>query len=134
VAAVLGGDLHTAIRKTEGRSDVDVEVLLHGAEKLGEVYPIPGAQERIANLRKRYGKVRTNLDVLEAQVQRQTRELERMNGRGLEDDAAGEEEEIEITDEDLAREEEEIRELERRKRQLEERVSGMERDLGGLLR
>ncbi|KAK6605928.1 dash complex subunit spc34 [Botrytis cinerea] len=112
VAAVLGAELHSQVRKTEtGKGEIDIEVLLKGAEKLN------------------------------GKVQKQTRELERMN-RGN-DAESGEEEnqqvneepsEIEITDEDLRREEREIRELERKKKALEERVTGMERDLGGLLR
>lgn len=41
VAAVLGGDLFQATRRTDAagrqKGDLDVEVLLHGAEKLGAV-------------------------------------------------------------------------------------------------
>jgi DASH complex subunit Spc34 len=146
VAAVLGPELHSEVRKTEAKGEVDIEVLLRGAEKLNDVYSIPGVPERIKGLRTRYGQVQASLQHYEQKVARQTRELERMNrGDGWdedeEDDVEGretpgteEEMEIEVTDEDLRREEEEIRELERKKRELEERVSGMERDLGGLLR
>ena len=121
---------------------------MRGAEKLNDVYSIPGVPERIKVLRTRYGQIQASLQHYEQKVARQTRELERMNrGDGWEDDeddegdgegratpATEEEFEVEVTDEDLRREEEEIRELERKKKELEERVSGMERDLGGLLR
>jgi hypothetical protein len=148
VVAVLGADLNSEIRKSENqqKGEIDVEVLLKGAEKLGEVYVMEGAKEKIAALRARYSRVTTSLAHYEGKVARQARELERMNrpedweGDEVDDedeDAQNEEddgEEIEITEEDLRREEEEIKELERKKKELEDRVSGMERDLGGLLR
>lgn len=146
VAAVLGPELHSEVRKTEAKGEVDIEVLLQGAEKLNDVLSIPGVPERIKGLRLRYGQLQASLQHYEQKVARQTRELERMN-RGDEWDADEDDEDerrqtpgseedidIEVTDDDLRREEEEIRELERKKRELEERVSGMERDLGGLLR
>lgn len=124
---------------------MDVEILLRGAEKLGEVYVMEGAKEKIAALRARYSRVTTSLAHYEGKVARQARELERMNrpedweGDEVDEDEdaqneEGEGEEVEITEEDLRREEEEIKELERKKKELEDRVSGMERDLGGLLR
>ncbi|KAH8590825.1 DASH complex subunit Spc34 [Bisporella sp. PMI_857] len=141
VAAVLGPELHQQVRRTEEKGEIDLEVLLRGAEKLNGVYEMPGIPKRIENLRKRYTELQGSLQHYEQKVARQTRDLERMNGGGWsgddlddEDEQAEGESEVEITDEDLRREEEEIRDLERRKRELEERVSGMERDLGGLLR
>ncbi|PBP26172.1 DASH complex subunit Spc34 [Diplocarpon rosae] len=149
VAAVLGAELHSKVRKTEGKGDIDIEVLLRGAEKLNNVYSVHGVPERISGLRNRYARIKDGLGFYENKVGRQTRELERIN-RGatpgdededFEDYEADDEVlkgqtlfEVEVTDEDLRAEEEEIRELERKKRELEERVSGMERDLGGLLR
>jgi hypothetical protein len=144
VAAVLGAELHSAVKKTEGKGEVDIEVLLKGAEKLNAVYEVRGTVQKIATLRERYRQVLNSVQFYENKVERQTRELERMN-RGERWESGGEEEdeefgdlgegeEIEVTDDDLRKEEEEIRELERKKRGLEERVSGMERDLGGLLR
>ncbi|RDW73731.1 hypothetical protein BP5796_07173 [Coleophoma crateriformis] len=148
VAAVLGGELHSQIKKNEqGKGEFDIEVLLRGAEKLNDVHPTSGVSERIQSIRTRYAQLNTSLRHYEAKVARQTRELERMH-RGVdadseeedgesmpgEDDREDHEMEIEVTDEDLRREEEEIRELERKKKALEDRVSGMERDLGGLLR
>jgi chromosome segregation ATPase len=139
--------LHSEVRKTEAKGEVDIEVLLRGAEKLNEVYSIPGVPERIKGLRTRYGQIQASLQHYEQKVARLTRELERVNrGDGWnadedEEDQEGTETpgddegvEFEVTDEDLRREEEEIRELERKKKELEDRVSGMERDLGGLLR
>lgn len=140
VAAVLGAELHSEVRKTEGKAEVDIEVLLRGVEKLNAVYEVRGVPERVQSIRAKYGRVKDSVEHYERKVQRLGRELEGIN-RGdrwadeEEDEVEAEVvEEIEVTDEDLRREEEEIRELERKKRELEERVSGMERDLGGLLR
>lgn len=152
VAAVLGGDLYARTRAPDSmrqKGEIDVEALLHGAEKLAAVYPIPGAGERIAQLRRRHQQLAANIEHYEGRVALQARELERMHrpsgmsDYGEEEDevidegveAGGEDELIApMTKEDLLREEEEIRELERKKRGLEERVTGMERDLGGLMR
>lgn len=147
VAAVLGADLNSEIRKSENqqKGEMNVEVLLRGAEKLGEVYVMEGAKEKIAALRARYSRVTASLAHYEGKVARQARELERMNRPedwegdtvDKEDEDAqdkDDDEEIVVTEDDLKREEEGIRELEKKKRELEDRVSGMERDLGGLLR
>lgn len=149
VAAVLGRELDGEIKRTDrkgDKGDVDVEVLLRGAEKLLEVYSVEGARERISQLRSRHSRVGNNLRIQREKVEKQERELERMNrgwqGDEEEDEALEEEdvddmegfEEVTITDEDLHAEQEEIRELEQRKRELEDRVQGMEKDLGGLLR
>jgi len=142
VAAVLGAELHSEVRKTEGKGEIDIEVLMRGVEKLNNVYAVPGVPERIASLRSRYGAITGSLEHYERKVEKQNRELERMNrGEGWDeeededgDEEFGGEEDIEVTEDDLRAEEEEIRELERKKKELEERVQGMERDLGGLLR
>ncbi|KAH6677371.1 DASH complex subunit Spc34 [Halenospora varia] len=130
VAAVLGQELHGEVRRTEGKGEIDIEVLLRGVEKLNAVYEVRGVHERIHNIRAKYGRLMGSVEFYERKVQRWEDEDE-----GDEEGEEMEEEmEVEVTDEDLRREEEEIRELERRKKELEERVTGMERDLGGLLR
>lgn len=165
VATVLGGDMSERIRREYGRDakdsrlevqrekdDIDVELLLRGAEKLCAVYPIQGALERIAALRNRNAKVQIETERYEQLVAEQAAQLRSMNKQAtfnVDDDeiddlasreavAAAPEplqvESIPLTDEDLRREEESIAELERKKRTLEERVNGMEKDLGGLLR
>lgn len=150
VAAVLGGDLYQKTRRPENarqKGEIDVEALLQGAEKLAGVYPIPGATDRISQLRRRHQQLAANIDHYEERVARQARELERMHKpSGFEEDdddladadLAAEDDDpgfvSPMTTEDLIREEEEIRELERKKRGLEDRVTGMERDLGGLMR
>lgn len=148
MAAVLGQHLNEEIKRTEhhNKGDLDIEVLLRGAEKLGEVYHLEGARDRIFQARHRYGRIEKSLRYYEEKVNRQARELERMQRAGEDDydddeemggmdyEEPQREEQEEDIDELIMMEEEEMRELERRKRELEDRVSGMERDLGGLMR
>lgn len=142
VAAVLGGDLHAQIvrRGGQGASDVDIEVLLQGAEKLCNVYPLPGALERIPAQRQKYAHQSNTLAYYEAKLAEQQEALERMNADRWADDEdedeneVFEEEAVGLTEEDLRREEEEVRELDRKKRELQARLRAIERDLSGLLR
>jgi hypothetical protein len=144
VAAVLGGDLHDQIRQSErGRSkdDVDVEVLLRGAEKLCGVYPLPGALERIPAQRAKYSHHLNTLAYYENKVADQAEALSRLNKEVWSEDEEEEEEEQDedvemseiLTEDDLRREEEEVRELDKKKRELQQRLRAMEKDLGGLL-
>jgi hypothetical protein len=146
VAAVLGGDLFRATRAGDGaekkKGELDVEVLLQGAEKLAAVYPIAGASDRINSLRRRHQQLAANIAHYEGVVADQTAQLQAMNRptsrTGYSDDGkvADEDDEtsIPLTKEDLEKEELEVKELERKKKGLEDRVEGMEKDLGGLMR
>lgn len=147
VAAVLGGDLHTQIARRGGRNgpggdargDVDIEVLLAGAEKLCNVYPLPGALERIPAQRQKYTQLSNTLAYYEAKISEQQEALERLNlERWAEEEDEMEEPAIEqtrdtMTAEDLRREEDEVRELDRKKKELQERLRAMDNDIGGLL-
>ncbi|KAF2197518.1 DASH complex, subunit Spc34 [Delitschia confertaspora ATCC 74209] len=159
VAAVLGTELVEKIRKGGGggagtgigyrsfdgnnRNEVDVEVLLEGAEKLLGVYPIPGAREKIASLRQRYEEKQASIENLEYRIAEQQAELSRQN-RPRDNYMEDEPDEAEpepgaptfepMNEDDLRREEEEVRLLERRKRGLEDRVNSMGRDISGVLR
>jgi hypothetical protein len=140
VAAVLGGEMHEQLRRGEAdrRGDVDVEVLLRGAEKLCGVYELPGARERIAGLRGRYRNGKSTAAYYEAKVAEQAEQLASLNKKDwMEDDDDDEEEGEEASEvwtaDDLRREEEEARELEAKKRELQARLRAMEKDLGGLM-
>ncbi|KAL3466804.1 DASH complex subunit Spc34 [Aspergillus heterothallicus] len=145
VARVLGSDMMEEIKRSArtsangSRGEVNIDILLKGAEILCNVYPVAGAQDEIASLRYRHQLISQSIDELEERVARNTEELESMS-RPYDDEY--DDYEVtgalnvgmsDVTDADLERELEEIRELERRKRTLEARVTGMERDLGGLL-
>lgn len=147
VAAVLGGEMHSAITRRPGRAAaegdaVDIEVLLHGAEKLCAVYPLPGAEGRVAGIRQRWAGQANTLAYYEARVAEQSERLGRLGKRDEfggaeeeEEDGGGEEVVLDsmMTEEDLRREELEVRELELKKRELQERLKAMDKDLGGLL-
>ncbi|KAL4816167.1 DASH complex subunit Spc34 [Aspergillus spinulosporus] len=144
VARVLGSDMMDEIKRsartsTNGsRGEVNIDVLLKGAEILCNVYPVAGAQDKIASLRYRNQVISESIAELEERVARNASELESMSH--FHDDNYDELDNagslntglIDVTDADIERELKEIRELERRKRDLEDRVNGMERDLGGL--
>ncbi|KAK0625239.1 DASH complex subunit Spc34, partial [Bombardia bombarda] len=100
VAAVLGGDMHAQIMRRgghgtggDGRADVDIEVLLGGAEKLCTVYPLPGALDRIPAQRHKYAQLSSTLAYYENKVAEQQGALERMNLERRGDDDEEEEEE-----------------------------------------
>ncbi|WYZ34309.1 hypothetical protein EsH8_I_000585 [Colletotrichum jinshuiense] len=146
VSAVLGGDLHAQLRRGERQAaskggDVDVEVLLTGATKLCGVYALPGALERIPQLRSRYAHQTNTLAYYEAKVAEHQATLERMNkdhwmGEGDEEQDVPEDEDEGgdlMTEEDLRAEEEVVRELDKKKRELQQRLRAMDKDLGGLL-
>ncbi|RSM08277.1 hypothetical protein CEP52_004787 [Fusarium oligoseptatum] len=138
VAAVLGGQMHEELRRGEmdRKGDVDVNVLLRGAEKLCGVYELPGARERIAALRSKHGHGKNTMAYYEARVAEQAEQLATLDHRDwLGDDEEEEEEGGEVwTEEDLRREEEEARQMEVKKRELQVRLRQMEKDLGGLMR
>ncbi|KAL8896662.1 MAG: hypothetical protein Q9192_002962 [Flavoplaca navasiana] len=154
VTTLLGSGFEEQVRSRgeqpgKERGEVDIDVLLKGADKLCAIYPMPGARERISSLRSRFNQLTASVTKFEARVTKQSAQLAKRNRQGdtndnrdntsVKDSADLESNEerandVPITADDLEKEEQEIRELERRKRALEDRVSGMERDLGGLLR
>jgi hypothetical protein len=125
--------------------DVDVEILLKGAEKLCGVYELPGALSRIQELRSKWTALGATLVYYEGKVAEQAQALEAMNREwrdngDFDGDFDGEETEAEgdgggdiLTLEELRAEEEDVRELEGRKRELQERLRAMEKDIGGLM-
>ncbi|PPJ49981.1 hypothetical protein CBER1_04731 [Cercospora berteroae] len=147
VAAVLGGDLYNRTRQESAaariKGEMDVEVLLEGAERLLAVYNIPGTADKISQLRSRHRQLTANIKHYEAKVNQQTEDLARMNRLPVSDDDEDlipyEDEDKTITGpfitkEDLEKEEADVRELEKKKQTLTERVNDMEKDLGGLMR
>lgn len=161
VAAVLGGDMYRRIKSRElpdpsaryaqgpasrEKAELDVELLLHGAEKLCAVYPITGAAERISQLRSRYAQLTANIAHYEERVAAQASQLHHINQpRSYGAYPHEEEQEDDYEDqyaphasvtsnfmpvEHLQAEEDEIRALERKKRALEDHVSGMEKGIG----
>ncbi|KAF4126148.1 DASH complex subunit Spc34 [Geosmithia morbida] len=149
VAAVLGGEMHEKLMRRGGATagsgrdvDVDVDVLLRGAEKLCGVYELPGARERIGQLRARNRAARSTMAYYETKVAEQAERLasynkDWMDGNDDDDDGDDEKEDEDEqdvwTEQDLRTEEEEARELEGKKRELQARLRAMEKDIGGLM-
>lgn len=136
--------MHEQLRRGEldRKGDIDVDILLRGAEKLCGVYDLPGARERIASLRAKYQNGKDTAAYYEARVAEQTEQLASMNRdwMGDEDDEDDEDENGQVnvggqilTEEDLRREEAEAKEMEAKKRELQARLRTMEKDLGGLM-
>ncbi|KAK2591542.1 hypothetical protein QQS21_010762 [Conoideocrella luteorostrata] len=139
VAAVLGGEMHSQLRKveTDRKGDVDVDILLRGAEKLCGVYELPGARDRISSLRNQNRNGKNTLAYYEAKVAEQNQQLAGMNKGWMGDDDddnddAADESQL-WTEDDLRREEAEAKEMEAKKRELQARLRQMEKDLGGLM-
>ncbi|POR38870.1 Uncharacterized protein TPAR_00930 [Tolypocladium paradoxum] len=131
--------MHEQLRRAERRGDLDVEVLLRGAERLCGVYELPGARERIAALRGRFRNGKNTTAYYEAKVSGQAEQLANMNKGWMDDDDEDDEEEEpegeseQWTEDDLRREEEEAREMEAKKKELQARLRAMDKDLGGLM-
>ena len=133
--------MHEQLRRGEAdrKGDVDVDVLLKGAEKLCGVYELPGARERIGALRSRYRSGKSTMAYYEAKVAEQAEQLAGLDSkRGWMEEEEGDEEEAEdgeeiLTVEDLRREEEGVREMEGKKKELQMRLRQMNKDLGGLM-
>jgi len=116
------------------------------------ISPVPGAADRIAQLRSRYSQLTANIAHYEERVASQASQLNNMSQTSDYDDYPNQQDMAREHDhhsrfhpapyvaptrmdvEDVHVEEEEIRALERKKRALEERVTGMEKDIGGLMR
>lgn len=131
--------MHDQLKRGEmdRKGDVDVEVLLKGAEKLCGVYDLPGARERIAKLRAKHRNGVNTAAYYEAKVAEQTEQLAGMNKDWMEEDDEEDFQEDEgetWTEADLRREEEEARVMDVKKKELQARLRQMEKDLGGLMR
>ncbi|KAF8449655.1 DASH complex subunit Spc34 [Terfezia claveryi] len=153
VAAMLGKDMVDQLRRGGGggvgggiggvaTGEVDVEILLQGAEKLTQHYPIPGSPESISQLRSRFIRVSNSISALEAMVTNQQAQLDILHRRhddiGCSDDDVVDSRNsrgtTDITEEMLWREEEEIAELERKREEMEEEIKRMDMELGRNIR
>lgn len=129
--------MHDELRRGESdrKGDVDVNVLLRGAEKLCGVYELPGARERIAALSSKYAHGKNTAAYYEARVAEQAEQLASLDHRDWYEEDEEEEDEGDVwTEEDLKREEDEAKEMEVKKRELQARLRQMEKDLGDLMR
>ncbi|KAK3990897.1 DASH complex subunit Spc34 [Cladorrhinum sp. PSN332] len=148
VAAVLGGDLHSQITRPKpgGGGEVDIEVLLQGAEKLCGVYALPGALERIPGMRRKWEMQKGTLMYYEQKVAEQVDKLNAERRREYDQHSEEEEDEDEemedavqgqggdyVAYEDLRAEEEAVRQLDKKKRELQAKLQAVQNNLGGLM-
>lgn len=142
VAAVLGPELHQEVKKMEGNGnyEINLDVLLRGIEKLNAVYSVPGVVGRVQDFRSRHAQTLWALPHYEELVEKQTRQLERLNHGDLGNDDESSKFELPAEfgesgiDEEIRKEEIEIEELEQKKLELESRIQSIEKDIGGLMR
>lgn len=143
VYSVLGGDMVAQLRKGGAggvgsgvgglaTGEVDVELLLLGAEKLISVYHIPGATERIESARDRHDQLTESVANYDALVEAQRSQLALLHRRSDEEEhdllqhlVEFNVEQPDITNE-MIEEERKIRELEARKGEMELKIKGID--------
>ncbi|KAI5793748.1 DASH complex subunit Spc34 [Peziza echinospora] len=150
VAAMLGKDMVEQLRRGGGggvgggigglaTGEVDVDVLLQGAEKLVQNYPMPGAFENVSRLRSKYIRLANSVSALETLVNDQQAQLNVLHRRNDTADYQYEQEladnrGVEITYEMLLREEAEIAALEAKREEMENEIKRMDGELGRNMR
>jgi len=148
VHSVLGGDMVRQLRQAGAggvgggiggvaMGEVDVELLLLGAEKLIGVYNIPGAAQRIESAREQFEHLTESITNYEALVEAQRSQLDLLHRRPEDEPEVIEELQpeilhTEITDEMLEEEEMKIRELESRKSELEVKIKSIDRKMNSV--
>jgi len=144
VHSVLGSDMIEQLRRGGGGGpgggiggsvpgEVDVELLLLGAEKLNGVYHITKAGERIERARERYEQLAESVANYEALVAAQRQQLELLQHRDDYDDELPVPQQVEaVTDEMIEQEEQAIVELERKKEDMEKKIKGIDRKMNSV--
>ncbi|KAF3081096.1 hypothetical protein TWF569_001225 [Orbilia oligospora] len=72
--------VQSTVKTAQLKGDVDVEMLLQGAEDLARIYPIPGLDERIEQLRSRYQDLFSSVALHEELVAAQRAQLDLQRG------------------------------------------------------
>ncbi|KAF3203556.1 hypothetical protein TWF106_001939 [Orbilia oligospora] len=139
LGSLLDGNLvhqvQSTVKTAQLKGDVDVEMLLRGAEDLARIYPIPGLDERIEQLRSRYQDLFSSVALHEELVAAQRAQLDLQRGstkggfvhkakapKATRDTST----KAEIQDEEIA-----IRQLEVRKFEMESEIRELDRRLTG---
>ncbi|KAF3926743.1 hypothetical protein ABW21_db0206628 [Orbilia brochopaga] len=131
--------MRSAVSTAHLKGEVDVELLLHGAENLARIYLTPGLDERIQTLRERYKDLRSSVALHEELVAAQRTQLDLQRGatdqhHDLKDDPI-----IRITQQSVVTidsiqaEETAISDLEARRLEIESEIREIDRRLGGML-
>ncbi|KAF8250218.1 DASH complex, subunit Spc34 [Wilcoxina mikolae CBS 423.85] len=146
VYSVLGGDMIEQLRRggaggVEGgiggiaTNEVDVELLLLGAEKLVDVYHIQGATRRIEAARERFDQLTESITNYEALVEAQRSQLDLINHSiDVDYEIPPPQPEETVTEEMIEQEEEAIRKLEQRREQMELKIENIDRQMSSVYR
>ncbi|KAK6352680.1 hypothetical protein TWF730_009493 [Orbilia blumenaviensis] len=141
LGSLLDGNLvhqvQSTVRIAQLKGDIDVELLLRGAEDLARIYPVPGLDDRIERLRARYQDLISSVSLHEELVAAQRTQLDLQRGASK-DDFIRQPKETKPTQHtlmksDIQAEEMAIRQLEARKFEMESEIRELDRKLTGSL-
>ncbi|KAK6514144.1 hypothetical protein TWF506_008561 [Arthrobotrys conoides] len=141
LGSLLDGNLvhqvQSTVKTAQLKGDVDVEMLLHGAEDLARIYPIPGLDDRIEQLRSRYQDLLSSVILHEELVVAQRTQLDLQRGstkgeyiRKVKEPKAAKHT---LTKADIQAEEIAIKHLEARKFEMESEIRELDRRLTGAI-
>ncbi|KAF3927211.1 hypothetical protein ABW20_dc0105102 [Dactylellina cionopaga] len=143
LGSLLDGDVmhqvRSAVRTAHLKGEIDVELLLQGAENLARIYPTPGLDDKIGNLREKYHDLQSSVLLHEELVTAQRTQLDLQ--RGVADQLGPLERPLEttthvlnaVTDADIGAEEIAIQQLEARRLEVESEIRDLDRRLGSLV-
>jgi len=138
VYSVLGGDMISRLRRGGASygdvGDVDVDLLLQGAEKLSSVYQIPGVAIRISRARDRYEQLTESVSNYEALVESQRTQLNLLNQFDGDEPAEETGTALNVTDGMMEEQEAAIHELEAKKEELEQKMKILEHKMSSVYR
>ncbi|KAK6347017.1 hypothetical protein TWF696_007105 [Orbilia brochopaga] len=130
--------MRSAMSTAHLKGEVDVELLLHGAENLARIYLTPGLNERIQTLRERYKDLRSSVTLHEELVAAQRTQLDLQRRvtdqhHELNEDLSPHTQQPAVTPSSIQAEEIAIRQLEARRLEIESEIRELDRRLGGML-
>ncbi|KAK6339500.1 hypothetical protein TWF718_008908 [Orbilia javanica] len=128
--------VQSTVRTAQLKGDIDVEMLLRGAEDLARIYPIPGLDGRIEQLRAKYQDLLSSVALHEELVAAQRTQLDLQRGTTKNDFIRKPKEpkpkkSHTSTKADIQAEETAIRQLEARKFEMESEIRELDRRLTG---
>lgn len=141
LGSLLDGNLvhqvQSTVRTAQLKGDIDVEMLLRGAEDLARIYPIPGLDDKIEQLRARYQDLLSSVTLHEELVAAQRTQLDLQRGT-TKDDFIRKPKEPKptrhtLTKADIQAEEIAIKQLEARKLEMESEIRELDCKLTGLI-
>ncbi|EPS40323.1 hypothetical protein H072_5881 [Dactylellina haptotyla CBS 200.50] len=131
--------VRSAVSTAHLKGDVDVELLLQGAENLARIYPTPGLDDKIEHLRAKYNDLQSSVLLHEELVTAQRTQLDLQRGAADHHDEFEQHSKItqslqsSITEAEIEAEELAIQQLDMRRVQVESDIRDLDRRLGGIM-